>query len=92
MKVPDKAFDLPLYHRFIFVPKGTSFYTATGVQISGSIKSVERAYKIALELMKDDFRKTDVMCAVFYGHVSDAREEDAVFYTTKKFKKRFKLL
>ena len=91
MKIPEKAFDLPLYHRFVFVPKGTPFFKAPGVQISGSIKSVKRAYQIAVELIKKDFQDIDVMCAVFYGRVSDYSETHVSFYTTKKFKKRFKL-
>lgn len=94
MKIPKKAFDLPLFHRFIFVPKNTSLYAAPVIQISSSIKSVERAYKIAVELLKELDPNFDDMCAVFYGHVSDfAYEEYASlsFYTIKKFKKRFKL-
>ena len=91
MKIPEKIFELPLYHRFIFVPKNCSFYSAPGYQISGSIKSVDRAYKIAVEMFKRDYPDFSEMCAVFYGHVDDSCEEKACFYTIKKFKKRFRL-
>ena len=98
MKIPDKAFELPLVHRFVFVCKNESFNSALRVQISGSIKSVKRAYQIAVELCKTDIFKRfpkmeGCMCAVFYGPVSDYACDDGneAFYTTKKFKKRFSL-
>ena len=93
MKIPEKAFLPPFYHRFIFVPRGVSFFHSTVVQISESIKSQKRAYQIAVQAYIDylDGASIDVCCAVFYGHASDLSEEAAVFYTTKKFKKRFKL-
>ena len=93
MKIPKKAFDLPLFHRFIFVPKNTPFNTAVGFQISGRIKTIERAYKIAVEMFKKTELNIDCFCAVFYGHVSDDAESlyHTSFYTVKKFKKRFKL-
>ena len=98
MKIPDKAFELPLVHRFIFVRKDEPFNLALRVQISGSIKSVKRAYQIAVELCKTDILKRfpemqGAMCAVFYGPVSDYACDDGkeVFYTTKKFRKRFTL-
>ena len=98
MKIPDKAFELPLVHRFVFVRKNESFNLALRIQISGSIKSVKRAYLIAVELYKQDILKRHpemqgVSCAVFYGPVSDYACDDGneVFYTTKKLKKRFSL-
>ena len=96
MKIPDKAFELPLVHRFVFVRKNEPFNIALRVQISGSIKSLKRAYQIAVELCKTELLKSfpeteSCMCAVFYGPVSDYDDGSEVFYTTKKFKKRFSL-
>ena len=91
MNIPEKAFELPFYHRFIFVSKNCSFNDSIVFQISRSIKSVERAYRVAVEMFKYRYPEFNEMCAVFYGHAEDRDETDSCFYTYKKFKKRFRL-
>ena len=68
--IPKKAFELPLKHRFTFVPEGWTYYEGFTVQISDKVSTQKKAFFIASEVFRRDHAdKAKGSVAVFYGDV-----------------------
>lgn len=86
--IQKKAFELPLKHRFTFVPEGWSYYEGFTVLISEKVSTKKRAFFIACELFcRDHADKANGSVAVFYGNVESPDCEDKLYGAYNSFNK-----
>lgn len=89
--LPKKAFELPLKHRFTFVPEGWTYYEGFTVQISEKVSTQKKAFFIASEVFeKDHAEKAQKGVAVFYGDVESPDCKDTLYGAYNMFDKRKK--
>ncbi len=89
--LPKKAFELPLKHRFTFVPEGWTYYEGFTVQISEKISTQKKAFFIASEVFQRDHAdKAKKGVAVFYGFVEAPDCKDTLYGAYNTFGKRRK--
>ena len=85
---PKKCFDLPLKHRFTFVPEGWTYYEGFSVQISEKVSTKKRAFYIASELFNKNYSdKAKGSVAVFYGDVEAPDCKDVLYGAYNNFDK-----
>lgn len=86
--IQKKSFELPLKHRFTFVPEGWAYYEGFTVQISEKVSTKKRAFFIASEVFKRDYAdKAKGSVAVFYGDVESPDCKDALYGAYNSFDK-----
>ena len=89
--IPKKAFDVPLKHRFTFVPEGWTYYEGFTVQLSNKVSTKKRAFFIASELFIEKYpERAKGSVAVYYGDVEAPDCNDVLYGAYNAFENKKK--
>lgn len=87
--IPKKAFELPLKHRFTFVPEGWTYYEGFTVQLSDKISNKKKAFFLASELFLEKYPEiAKKPVAVYYGDVEAPDCKDKLYGAYNIFDQR----
>ena len=88
--IPKDVFQLPLKHRYTFVPEGSTYYEGVTITISKKVSTEKKAFALASAYFQQHSEKSKHGVAVFYGDVESPDCNDVLYGAYNSFEKRKK--